>query len=121
MASDLPIPIPPRTPTPPTPAIEEQDTTGLRLDGLSQAQPAQVTFDPNSLSPMSETFQFGSMNSTMALSSNPLSPASTNSIYSSMSLDSAGNPKTGSSEEDSGPFNFQPAALAKTPVAVSVS
>jgi hypothetical protein len=95
---------------------------GLGLDGVSQESPAQITFDPNSLSPMSENFRFNSMTSGMAspANTNPLSPASTNSIYSSMSLDSAGNPRTGSSEDSSGPFNFQTTALSKSPIAKSV-
>jgi hypothetical protein len=122
MASTLPIPLPPRTPTPPSPGLQEPDMAGLGLEGVSQDSPAKVTFDPNSLSPMSESFRFNYMNSAMVspADTNPLSPASTNSHYSGMSVDSAGNPRTGSSDEGSGPFNFQTTTLSKSPIAKSV-
>lgn len=121
MASTLPIPAPPRTPTPPP--EDEYQTAGLGLEGVLTS-PAKTSFDPNALSPMVENFpvgRYGALGSaTASPANNPLSPASTNSVYSSMSLDSAGNPKSGSGEDLRGPFNFQTTTLARSPVARSV-
>lgn len=126
MASTLPFPIPapPRTPTPPPddqPAGE--DMAGLGLEGFSNS-PARSIFDPQSLSPMDENFpgrRYGSIASTGGLSSNPLSPMDTNSLYSPRSIDSAGSQGSGLMENGKGVFNFQPTALAKSPVTKSVS
>ena len=116
MASELPIPAPPRTPTPP-PEDEHQGTAGLGLDGVLTS-PVKVAFDPNALSPMKESFLGGRYGS---ISSNSLSPASPNSFYSAMSLDSMGGQSSGSMEDGRGPFNFQPMSLSKSPVTKSVS
>lgn len=120
MATTLPIPAPPRTPTPPP--EDEFQTAGLGLDGVTTS-PMKSSFDPNALSPMVENFpvgRYGTLGSATPSPVNPLSPASTSSIYSSMSIDSAGNPKSGSGEDLQGPFNFQTTTLAKSPVARSV-
>lgn len=125
MASSLPFPIPapPRTPTPPPddhPPGEHM--AGLGLEGFSNS-PAQSVFDPQSLSPMDENFpgrRYGSITSTGGLSSNPLSPVDTNSLYSPMSMDSAGSQGSALMENGKGVFNFQPTALAKSPVTKSV-
>ena len=120
MSNGFPIPDPPRTPTPPP--EDESQTAGLGLEGV-MTSPRKVSFDPNALSPMVENFpigRFGSMASATTSPGNPLSPASTNSIYSPMSVDSAGNPKSMSGEDVKEPFNFQTMTLAKSPVARSV-
>src|ERR1700730_4924965 len=105
MASSLPIPAPPRTPTPPTP-IPEDDLSGLNINGLPQIVYSSVSSDPNSLSPMTGTFpsRFGSMDSTLPSPASGLSPgasstASTNSDGSMGPPLPAGTPKS--------PFNFQ--------------
>ena len=108
MASNLPIIEAPQSPSPPP---DEDGNSGLGVSNVAQAAPATITFDPNALSPVSQHFQFGSMSASIS------SPAS---IYSSMSVDSAGNSKSGRSEDGSGPFNFQPTTLAKSPVIKSV-
>ncbi|KAI1997148.1 cation diffusion zinc membrane transporter Zrg17 [Ophidiomyces ophidiicola] len=53
MASNLPIPAPPRTPTPPP------EDAGMTSGGSSYASPMQSAFDFNSLSPMVDTFASG--------------------------------------------------------------
>ena len=116
----LPIPDPPRTPTPPP--EEQQQTAGLGLQGI-MISPRKSSFDPHALSPMVENFpvgRFGTLASAAPSPANPLSPASTNSKYNPMSVDSAGNPKNGSGEDVRGPFNFQTTTLAKSPIARSV-
>lgn len=95
---------------------------GLGLEGFSNS-PAQSVFDPQSLSPMDENFpgrRYGSIVSTGGLSSNPLSPMDTNSLYSPISIDSAGSQGSGLTENGKGAFNYQPTALAKSPVMKSV-
>jgi Co/Zn/Cd efflux system component len=105
MASTMPIPAPPRTPTPPPDDGSPQ--SGLGLDGIPYATTTEDLYDPNSLSPADPNAHFGSM------SANMVSPASTNSVYNTMSL--------GSGKSDvSSPFNFQTATLAKSPVVKSV-
>lgn len=125
MASTLPFPIlaPPRTPTPPPddqPPGEQM--AGLGWEGFANS-PAQSVFDPQSLSPMDENFpgrRYGSIASTGGLSSNPLSPMDTNSLYSPISMDSAGSQGSALMENGKAVFNFQPTALAKSPVTKSV-
>lgn len=114
MASELPIPAPPRTPTP-LPDEEHQGMDGLGLDGVITS-PTELSFDPNSLSPMRDHFLTGRYGSL----SNPLSPGTPASFYSAMSNDSAGSQSTVSGEDGRQPFNFQPMALSKSPVTKSV-
>ncbi|KAI9740192.1 MAG: Endoplasmic reticulum zinc transporter [Cirrosporium novae-zelandiae] len=117
-ASNLPIPIPPRTPTPPS--DDEPSSAGLGVEGLSMSPP-KIVFDENSLSPMVDTFPFHSNHghghghthghhpsTSSNLSINPLSP----SLYGSLSESTNNN----ASEGNNGPFNFQPTVLAKSPV-----
>lgn len=114
MASQLPIPAPPRTPTPPS-EDERQGIDGLGLDGVITS-PTEVAFDPRALSPMREHFMSGRYGSL----SNPLSPGTPTSFYSALSNDSAGSQSTASMEDGRGPFNFQPMSLSKTPITKSV-
>ena len=110
MASSLPIPAPPRTPTPPTP-IPEDDASGLNINGLPQFVNSTVTFDPNALFPVTGTFpgRFGSMDSTMP------SPASSNSA----STNSDGTLPLPAGQS---PFNFQTQTYSASPaVTKSVS
>ena len=131
MASHLPIPAPPRTPTPPpddSPSLGDQ-IHGLGLEGWL-ISPARSTFDPNSLSPMDENYHSGRRYgaATRGLTTNPLSMSSmsdSSSLYSASSIDSASGsqPNTGALLEKTdgkGMFNFQPTSLAKSPVSKSV-
>lgn len=124
MASSLPVPAPPKTPTPP-PEDQQSDQNmagSLGLDGFLNSSVLSV-FDPQSLSPMDENFpgkRYGSITTSGGLSSNPLSPTDTNSLYSPMSIDSAGSQGSALMENGKGMFNFQPTTLAKSPVSKSV-
>lgn len=113
MASNLPLPIPPRTPTPPAePEFDDQDA--------SQHGIAKVTFDPNALSPLIENFpgRFSTLTPSTTMPGSPLSPTSPQSFYTAGSLDSAGSYQ--SPKVDPAPFNFRSTTLAKSPVSKSV-
>ncbi|KAI9796074.1 MAG: Endoplasmic reticulum zinc transporter [Piccolia ochrophora] len=114
MAPSLPIPVPPRTPTPPP---EDLEAIARGLDRAEQPSPFTDFFDPNALSPRKENFlgQLSPMSPSFPSPDNPLSAASTNSLYSRASIDSS-NGSHGNAPVDAGPFNFKPTALAKTPV-----
>lgn len=130
MASHLPIPAPPRTPTPPP----DDGQPGDQIYGLGLEEyltfPARSTFDPNTLSPMDENYQSGRRYGANArgLTANPLgmSPMTdSSSLYSAFSIESssASQPNTGALVEKTdgkGMFNFQPTSLAKSPVSKSV-
>ena len=126
MASNLPIPAPPRTPTPPPDDEEHENYSRISLDGFANS-PVKGIFDPSCLSPMDENFPLSRRGSTPAFpppsSANPLSPTDTNSSsqYSPMSLDSAGSQGSTLTENGKGIFKFQPTSLATSPVTKSVS
>ncbi|KUJ10016.1 uncharacterized protein LY89DRAFT_689887 [Mollisia scopiformis] len=108
MASSLPIPAPPRTPTPPTPIPEEPEER-FGGNGGSQTMRSTVTFDPNSLSPMRDTFpnRFGTIPS----------PTSSSSTLPTPTLSSNGRmgpppPPTG----PRAPFTYQTQAIKDNPV-----
>jgi hypothetical protein len=110
MASSLPIPAPPRTPTPPTPIPEEeQQQGGLGIGGVDRTARSTITFDPNSLSPLTDTFpgRFGSMNSSMNSPASVISPASSDGSM-------APPPAPGNGAKS--PFNFQTQTIKDTPV-----
>lgn len=125
MAFNFPIPAPPRTPTPPPEDQYQRNgerISGLGLDGFLNS-PAKSSFDPNSLSPMDENFPariHGSTNTMGPPSLNSLSPADTNSLYSPMSIDSAGSQTSLMVEDSKGVFQFQPTTLSKSPITKSV-
>lgn len=103
MASNLPIPQPPSTPSPP-PDIQE--------DRLAPELP----YDPKALSPMPNLAQSERGRGDMAGMA-PTSPRSpTFGSFTSLGPDS----NTISETVNANPFNFQPMALAKTPVMKSV-
>ncbi|KAG9228748.1 cation efflux family-domain-containing protein [Amylocarpus encephaloides] len=109
MASSLPIPKPPRTPTPPTPIPEEPE--GLGLGDAGKTVYSTVTFDPNALSPLSDTFEgrFGSMGSPL-----PSSGSSVGSPPGSATFSHNGTmapPPSGGRN----PFNFQTQTISDTP------
>ncbi|KAL6721621.1 cation diffusion zinc membrane transporter Zrg17 [Lecanora helva] len=110
---DRPIPLPPRTPTPPP---EDESPNGF------QGSPIKSTFDPTSLSPMDENFPVTRYASApgFATTTLPLNSGDTNSVYSPMSIESNGSYGGNLSAEDAkGVFNFQPASMAKAPVTKS--
>lgn len=110
---DRPIPLPPRTPTPP-PDLDQ-----------FQNSPTKSFFDPTSLSPMDENFpmtRYGSISSPGFQSTTlPLGLADMNSLASPVSLDSNASCRSSLPVEDSkGVFNFQPLSLPKASVTKSV-
>ncbi len=118
MASSLPIPAPPRTPTPPTP-IQDEDQTGLGINGGPYQVNSTVAYDPNSLSPMSDTFsgRFGSMSSALPSPAGAQSSASTTT--STFGNDGAMAPPPLPAPK--GPFNFEPQTYSISPVSKAVS
>ncbi|KAL1862378.1 cation diffusion zinc membrane transporter Zrg17 [Paecilomyces lecythidis] len=99
-ASTLPIPRPPRTPTPPS-------------DDPTDPDPSPgATYDRNSLSPMVDLYRPGE--ATESTSMNTLSP--TRSLHSAMSVDTPASVQSSTGDGASGPFNFKPMTMAKSPV-----
>lgn len=131
MASHLPIPAPPRTPTPPS---DDGQLPGDQIYGLGLEEympsPARSTFDPSSLSPMDENYQSGRRYGATArgLTTNPLGMSSmtdSSSLYTAISIEGSSGSQldTGALVEKTdgkGMFNFQPTSLAKSPVSKSV-
>ena len=121
MAYNFPIPAPPRTPTPP---LEDLTVAGLSFDRMLHS-PMKLDFDPHSLSPMDENSPVSPghytdsepLSAVPSMNFNPLSPMDPNSLYSPVSIDSAGSQNNG---EGKGPFNFQPTSLSKSPITKSV-
>ncbi|KFY07538.1 hypothetical protein V492_07052 [Pseudogymnoascus sp. VKM F-4246] len=111
MASNLPIPLPPRTPTPPTPNPEE-GKSGLGIYGGPRPVSSTVSFDPNSLSPMTDTFpqRFGSMVTPIPSSGSIGSPATNSDAQDS---------DTSGGAPAKNPFNFQTQTYTMAPVAKS--
>ncbi|KAH8769349.1 cation efflux family-domain-containing protein [Hyaloscypha finlandica] len=107
MASNLPIPAPPRTPTPPTPIPEEPDD-GLGIGGTGHTVRSTITFDSNALSPVMDTFpgRFGSMASPMPSSAGLSTPS-----LGSDGLMAPPPPPGG----QRGPFNFQTQSIKDSP------
>lgn len=108
MASSLPIPIPPRTPTPPSDDPPDGPT-------LSEAT-SYEHLNTARLSPLVDTFPL-SQSPSDAGSRDRLSP--TKSSFGTSPVESV--PENGVQEDASGPFNFQTVTLAKSPIAKSVS
>lgn len=97
-----------------------QSNTGLGISDPSQ-QMDNMTLSPmlgssHMLSPTSDTFRLGA--SDRASPTGPLSPVS--SVYSPMS-DSGTMSGRASADLTSGPFNFQPVQMSKSPVIKAVS
>jgi hypothetical protein len=98
MATNLPIPRPPRTPTPPP-----DNETDL---------PSELSYNPNGLFPDTHT---GFYPRELVNFQGSWSP--TRATFNSMS---PGYIQNGSSENGTGPFNFKPTILSKSPVVKSV-
>jgi hypothetical protein len=117
MASNMPLPAPPRTPTPPPEEEWHQNqTVGLGLDDM--LSPSKLGFNPNALSPMTATFpsdRYGTLAPNDSLSQRgtpstvfspgssafPLTPASAATFTSETEAASL------SGSEHVSPFNFQ--------------
>jgi divalent metal cation (Fe/Co/Zn/Cd) transporter len=110
----MPIPRPPRTPTPP---FEEPPGNGLGLEGAASATPARITYNPDNLSPIKPDHPSGYFGGGM---STPLSSSNTESFYSPLITNSRRDSQSARSDDGSGPFNFEPTALAKSPIVKSV-
>lgn len=109
MASNLPLPIPPRTPTPPSD------------DGRDQYAPRMfqgVSVDRDSLSPLKDSFPRSiTLDQT---SSDRLSPTKSSFSLSSRAADTSAVAQNGSSDSNAmGPFNFNTTVMSKGPVVKS--
>ena len=117
MVSNMPLPIPPRTPTPPPDEVGHQPV-GLGFE--SQLSPTKLGFNSNALSPLSATFpsdRYGTLGpsdstSQRATPSTVFSPASATFPFTPASAVSAASdieaPSLSGSENVKNPFNFQP-------------
>lgn len=107
MASNMPLPIPPRTPTPPA-----DDSS------YNASKNPRVTVDRDALSPLRETFhQSFSLESG---SRDHLSPTKA-SFNLSPGLAESTSEQNGSADSiPAGPFNFNTTVMAKSPVVKSV-
>lgn len=107
MASNLPIPIPPRTPTPPPDDPPEapvpSEAAFYEQQNISRLSPLVDTFPPP-------------RNPSDAGSRGRLSP--TKSSFGPSPVEAAA--QNGSYDNGSGPFNFNTVTLAKSPVGKSV-
>lgn len=110
--SSMPIPRPPRTPTPP---MEEEANNGLGLD--ANVVHARTTYNPNNLSPIKPDHPSGYFG---AGRSAPLSSSNAESFYSPLPTYGRRDSQSARSDDASSPFNFEPTALAKSPIAKSV-
>jgi hypothetical protein len=112
-ASSMPIPVPPRTPTPP---MDEQLNNGLGLEGVASATPPRVTYNRNNLSPNKPDHPAGYLGGMSA----PLTSSNFDTFYTPLTSNNRGGSQSARSDDGSGPFNFEPTTLAKSPVAKSV-
>jgi hypothetical protein len=107
MASNLPLPIPPRTPTPPP---DDQHTSTLN---------SGIPISRDSLSPLKASFSKGIMESE---SRGHLSPTKSSFNLATSPEDAETPIQNGSVETTpAGPFNFDTTVMAKSPVVKSVS
>jgi hypothetical protein len=113
-ASSMPIPVPPRTPTRP---LDEQRNNGLGLEGMASATPPRVAFNRNGLSPNKPDHSAGYLGGGMSA---PLTSSNFDAFYSPLTANNRRRSQSIRSDDGSGPFNFEPTALAKSPVVKSV-
>jgi hypothetical protein len=116
MAFNMPLPAPPRTPTPP-PDEDAPRRFGLGLDG--ELSPGRLGYDANALSPMSATFptkQFATLGPSDSVSQR----ATPTTLYTPASATFPNTPASAvsgmddmdSSDNTSSPFNFQSVTYA---------
>ncbi|KAL5117561.1 cation diffusion zinc membrane transporter Zrg17 [Pleosporales sp. CAS-2024a] len=116
MASHMPLPVPPRTPTPP-PEADAPPAGGLGYEG--DLSPGRMRYAANALSPLSATFpsqQFATLGPGDSVSQRPTpttlyTPASAAFAYTPASATS-GMTDLDSSEGSRNPFNFQSVSYA---------
>lgn len=109
MASNMPLPIPPRTPTPPSDDATDQYAT----------QVDAVPIDRDSLSPLKDTFPKSA--TLESGSQDRLSPTKPSFNLDPRSADPTTAMQNGSSDSTpAGPFNFNTTVMAKGPVVKSV-
>ena len=117
MASSMPLPVPPRTPTPPPDDHDEgtDHVAGLGFD--NHLSPGKRDYNPNALSPMSANFAYGNLGpsdsvSQRATPSTVFSPSSATFPYSPASgvsgMTDTEPPSLNGSDNIQNPFNFQP-------------
>jgi hypothetical protein len=107
MASNLPLPIPPRTPTPPA---DDQHASEIS---------SGIPIDRDSLSPLNASFPKGVMDFG---SKDRLSPTKSSFNLSPAPEDTVSPIENGASDMTAaGPFNFSTTVMAKSPVVKSVS
>jgi hypothetical protein len=121
MASDMPLPIPPRTPTPPPDVQGDSHAIGLGLDDQLAPEDSFGGFDPNALSPMFGGFpsaRYGTLalndsQSQRGTPSTVFSPASATfpltptSAISATSENEAPSSNGSKNTPNPNPFNFQ--------------
>ena len=88
---------------------------GLGLQGLLASSPSKTMYNPNALSPIKPDFSHATMSPTMPT---PTTAEGSDSPMSQPLAQFRG--ESGRSEDGTGPFNFEPMVLAKSPVAKSV-
>lgn len=111
MAANMPLPVPPRTPTPPP--DDDNAPVGPGLEDLPS--PTKLGFNVNALSPMSATFppeRYGTLVPSDSLSqkaspSTIYSPMSATFPYTSASASDTEAPSMSSVGDARNPFNFQ--------------
>lgn len=108
MAPNTTIPVPPRTPTPP---LVDAPVNTKRS---SLAPPMQPSFDPNSLSPMMGDSPSGSPGRIHKRRRSD-HPTQNNSLITYI-IDPSPIQPQGINQDATGPFNFKPATMAKSPV-----
>ncbi|KAJ5314212.1 guanosine-diphosphatase [Penicillium atrosanguineum] len=109
MASNLPLPIPPRTPSP------------LSDDGMAHSSHANagVSIDRDSLSPLKESFPKSA--ALEPVKSDRLSPTKASFSFGTSPPENGTLTQNGSGESpNAGPFNFNTTVMAKSPVIKSV-
>ncbi|EEQ30926.1 cation diffusion zinc membrane transporter Zrg17 [Microsporum canis] len=107
MASGLPIPLPPRTPTPPP-----DNNLASPAENISMGYQQQGSLDPASLSPLTDTFP---SSGSSGIFFSPLAARGINA-YQFVPIDASWNSYRRPSLDVPSPFNFKPTTLAKTPV-----
>jgi hypothetical protein len=122
----MPIPAPPRTPTPP-PDEEIEDAAGFEMEEGLQTPPSRLSPNPRALSPHSANLpppQFALMQgSPRRTLLSPTSSTFPNSPYSSTGgYSEIETPATGTSDGITSPFNFVPQTyIAGKPTKTGVS
>ncbi|KAH8732454.1 cation efflux family-domain-containing protein [Phaeosphaeriaceae sp. PMI808] len=112
----MPLPVPPRTPTPP-PDQDAPEHVGLGLEG--DLAPSRLAYDSNTLSPLSATFplkNYSPLGPGDSISQRPTpllnTPASATFPHNTMSTAGSETTYVESSENAQTPFNFEPVSYA---------